>query len=692
MVFRVRPLVAAMAVVFPGVLPAGAQAAPPDARVLTAPAVVVTAERMQEPLTVVTDPKAPRQPIPAHDGADYLKTIPGFSVIRKGGTDGDPVLRGMAGSRLAILLDGQQILGGCGQRMDPPTAYVFPESYDRVTVLKGPQTVLYGPGNSAGTVLFERSIKRWERPGWKFDGSLTAGSFGRNDQVVDVRGGTPDFYAQGTATRSDSDDYRDGAGNKVHSAYTRWSTGAAFGWTPDDRTRLELSGLRSDGHAAYADRTMDGVKFDRENIGLKFETRAVSERIEKIEAQAYYNYVDHVMDNYSLRVRPAGTGFMVSNPDRRTTGARIAVGLRPVDALRLTVGVDLQQNIHTIRSAGSMMAAPDVGALGRVEDANFRNAGVFGEATWLFAESARVVGGLRMDDWRAQDMRSALALGTGMMAPTVANPTAGQTRNETLTSAFARYERDLADRSTVYAGIGRSSRFPDYWELFTTGREGADGVSAFGTKPEKNTQLDVGWIGQAGPVSLSVSGFYSNVNDFILIHSNVVRTTPNRTVSVTRNVDAHTYGGEVGAAWPFARNWKAEGSLAMVRGTNETDGTPLAQLPPYEARAGVHWKDGTWSAGSLLRVAAAQTRVDPNKGNIVGQDIGPTGGFAVFSMNVGYTPRKDVLVTAGVDNLFDRKYAEHISRAGAAVAGFTQTARVNEPGRVLWIRARFTFD
>jgi len=42
---------------------------------------------------------------------------------------------------------------------DPPTAYVYPAAYDQITVLKGPQTVLYGPGNSAGTVLFERSAK-----------------------------------------------------------------------------------------------------------------------------------------------------------------------------------------------------------------------------------------------------------------------------------------------------------------------------------------------------------------------------------------------------------------------------------------------------------------------------------------------------------------------------------------------------
>jgi outer membrane receptor protein involved in Fe transport len=54
----------------------------------TLPEVVVTAPAMEQPLVVTTDPRKPRQPIPAQDGAEYLKTIPGFSVIRKGGTDG----------------------------------------------------------------------------------------------------------------------------------------------------------------------------------------------------------------------------------------------------------------------------------------------------------------------------------------------------------------------------------------------------------------------------------------------------------------------------------------------------------------------------------------------------------------------------------------------------------------------------
>ena len=117
----IRPLV--LAIFAATVLPTFADNAELDTLVVTAPG-------MSETLKVTTDPKAPRQPIPASDGAELLKNIPGFSVIRKGGTDGDPMFRGMAASRLSILLDGETILGGCGSRMDPPTAYVFPEAYD----------------------------------------------------------------------------------------------------------------------------------------------------------------------------------------------------------------------------------------------------------------------------------------------------------------------------------------------------------------------------------------------------------------------------------------------------------------------------------------------------------------------------------------------------------------------------------
>jgi iron complex outermembrane receptor protein len=654
------------------------------ADVQTLDEVVVTAPQSEEPLTVRTNPKAPRQPVPAHDGADYLKTIPGFSVIRKGGTDGDPVLRGMAGSRVNILLDGQTILGGCGGRMDPPTAYVFPAAYDRITVLKGPQTVLYGPGNSAGVVLFEREVKRAEQAGANANGSIMLGSFGRNDLMAEVRAGSPDYYVQGSGTRSHADDYKDGTGNKVHSAYTRWSGNAAVGWTPADHTRLELSAAKSDGQAAYADRTVDGSKFARDNYGLKFEKKHLSSMVDAVEAQAYYNYVDHVMDNYSLRT--PGATFSAMNPDRKTTGGRIAATLPFGASSKVIVGVDTQSNTHTNRmvmGAASIAAAEAYKNAARAEDAQFRNTSLFGEGSHAVSERSRIIGGLRLDDWRATDNRAAMIM-RGMAM--VANPTSKQSRNETLSSGFLRYERDYP-ASTAYAGLGHTARAPDYWELIS--KESAATASAFNTSPERTTQLDIGMNFAGEGLSGSVSAFYSKVTDFILIQSGVMKGMT--AVSITRNIKATTYGAEAGLAYPLASNWKLNGSLAYVHGNNDTDGVALGQMPPLEARIGANYDDKVWSLGALLRLVSEQDRYSVNQGNIVGQDIGRTGGFGVFSLNGGWRPRKGAQLTAGVDNLFNRVYAEHISRAGSMVAGYTQTVRVNEVGRNVWVKGNIEF-
>jgi len=665
----------------------------------TLPEVVVTAPAMEQPLVVSTDPRKPRQPIPAHDGGDYLKTIPGFNVIRKGGTDGDPVFRGMAGSRLNILLDGQTILGGCGGRMDPPTAYVFPSAYDRITVLKGPQTVLYGPGNSAGTVLFERSHKRADQVGNHVEGSLTLGSFGRNDELLDVRSGGEKAYAQGTVTRSDANDYRDGNGQTVHSRYHRWSGNLALGFTPNESTRVEWSAAQSDGKAAYADRSVDGTKFARDNMALKADwTNPVRGVLHRMEAQIFRNYIDHVMDSYSMRVGNPASMMAAMNPDRTTTGGRVAGTLNISGMTQLQLGLDAQTNVHTGRTgaAPGLKGAYDLKP--RVEDANFRNHGVFGELSHQYSETGRVIGGLRVDWWKAQDRRATVDM-MGM----IPNPTQNQTRSDTLTSGFARYERDVMDSAgTVYAGLGHSERFPDYWELFN--KETATTRSAFNTRPEKTTQLDIGMTYGGDAVSTSLSGFYSKVSDYILIEQGCKNMMGVLTVglantcaagttltSMTRNIRATTWGGEASAAWRFAQQWKLDGSLAYVRGMNDTDGTPLAQISPLEGRVGTTYDNGTWTVGGLLRLVSAQDRFVANQGNIVGTDIGRTGGFGVFSLNGAWRISENAQISAGVDNLFDKNYAEHISRAGAMVAGFVQTTRVNEMGRNLWVKANVRF-
>ncbi len=653
--------------------------------------VVVTAPASKKPLTVKLNPKAPQQPLPAQDGAAFLKTIPGMSVIRKGGTDGDPMFRGMAGSRLGVLIDGHEVYGGCSARMDPPTAYIHPESFDKVILVKGP-TVAYGSGFSAGVVNFQHNNQNLAQPGTTAHASVTLGSAGRNDVELEGKTGSDKFFIHGSGTHADANDYKDGSGKTVHSSYTRWNTSLDMGWTPDQDTLVKLSVGKSDGKAAYADRSMDGAKFDRENAELSFEKRNVSPLVDKIEGQVFHSYVDHVMDNYSLRQASAPSmmnpkPFSIMNPDRTTDGARVAVTLNAGEKTKLTLGADTKTDIHGGRMNNATSAAQanaTNAASPRMEDMRFEQKGIFAEVNRSLSDSSRLKGGLRVDDYKAKDSRTFLD-----MNKTIANNTKGASVRKTLKSGFVRYEKDVADgKGTYYAGIGHTERYPDYWELRNLDTTTNNSVFQ-ADKPEKTNQLDVGRTWKAGKWSGSTSAFYNKIDNYQLVKSVPMGMMSNL---YTRNINAETYGMEADAAYQISDNWKGTVAASLVHGDNKTDNKPLAQQPAAEMKLGAEYDNKKQFFGAQLRLVAKQDRIDVGSGNIVGQDIGKTPGFGVFSINGGTRPRKGVLLSAGVDNLFNKTYAENISKGGAAVTGYTQTTRVNEPGRTVWLKATFDLN
>jgi iron complex outermembrane receptor protein len=641
--------------------------------------VVVTAPASANPLEVVLDPKAPQQPIPANDGASFLKNIPGFSLIRKGGTDGDPVLRGSAGSRLNILLDGMEFHGGCSARMDPPTAYVFPESYDEVTVIKGPQTVRYGNGNSAGVVLFDHNRDE-ERPGVSGFASVLGASFGRVDGVATARAASDKASLSATLTHAKSDDCKDGAGNKVHSAYERQSATMLGGFKLDANTRIDVDAVKSQGEAAYADRSVDGSLFDRESFGLALEKKNMSGSVKAVNARVYHSYIDHVMDNYSLRTN-AGTAmsYSIMNPDRTTEGARLSLDLA-AGGQDVQIGVDYKSDDHTgrMKMMGSLAEAQAVYSAERIPDYQSHFAGLFFEANGSSPLGGNLKYGMRFDQWKGERFNSMSGAFEG-------------SDSQSLTSGFMRLERVHPSMGmTSYVGLGYSERPMDYWEARQKG--GITSAGLVTLSPEKTLQLDTGAVWKGGKTTGSVSGFVGKVSDYILIDD--VGCTSTTGVGCSSNVDATRVGLEGDIRHRLAGGWSVWGSMAYVYAQNDTMNVPLAQTPPLEIKLGSDYTSGPWSAGGVLRAVARQDRIHYNYGTIVGLDRATaTPGFATFGINGSYKPGKSSQITFGIDNLFDRNYYEHISRADVAITGYTASTStaINEPGRTFWVKGQVKF-
>ena len=532
--------------------------------------MVITGVAQQSPIKVVTDPRIPRQPVPASDGADYLKTIPGFSALRSGGVNSDPVFRGMFGSRLKLLTNGGEMLGACPSRMDSPSSYISPETYDKLTVIKGPQTVLWGPGASAATILFEREPEYFEEPDYRLNSSVLVGSNRRFDRSIDGAVGSRLGYARVIANGSKAHDYNDGNGDRVPSRWNKWNTDLILGWTPTDDTLLELTAGTGDGESRYAGRGMDGTQFERESLGLRFKQTNLTDTWKALEAQVYYNYADHVMDNYKLRnpdpnaSMPPMRSAMASAVDRRTLGARVS-GTWQWDTVEVIAGVDAQKNEHRARKG----PGNSYKHMAWNKDAEFKQYGLFSELSWNMADDKRLISGLRLDRSSATDTRAQLCTGMGAC---LANPTANKERSKTLPSGFVRYEHDLqAIPATAYIGLGHSQRFPDYWELFSaTSTPIGGGMSPTGfqptafatTDPEKTTQVDFGIQYSDGPIEAWASGYVGHVRDYIMFN---YRQGGMMAMSNVSNIKARIMGGEFGAAYQFSDTIKGDMSLVGPR-------------------------------------------------------------------------------------------------------------------------------
>lgn len=381
------------------------------------------------------------------------------------------------------------------------------------------------------------------------------------------------------------------------------------------------------------------------------------------------------MDNYTRRPDPAANKFSAMNPDRETDGARVSIDLALNDQNALTLGADWRDETHTKRMKMNVLDAAAADAyknLPRTKDYESEIAGVFGELTHTLDPKSRVIGGLRMDQWDAEKF--------------YVSPTDGDTgnQNKTLKSGFVRYEKDLKDRTaTTYIGLGHNERAMDYWEAVQY-----DGITAHNLNPEKTNQIDAGILWKNNEMQGSLSAFYAKVDDYILIGEG------DPAPSASRNVDATRYGAEADAAYKLDNNLTLRGSLAYVHANNDTMNVPLAQTPPLEGTLGLDYQTGAWTLGGVVRMAAEQDRIHAGYGTVAGVDeTTATPGFTTLALNASYAPDESMRFSFGVDNVFDKTYAEHINQDYVNIAGYLvdTDARINEPGRSVWVKANLKF-
>lgn len=654
---------------------------------LSAPVVAEEILEVTRPLPVsavvsTQDAKA-IQVAPGSDGGDLLRAINGVSGSRMGGRGIDPTIRGQKQNQLNIILDGAYLYGGCPNRMDPPTTYTAAESYDRVTVIKGNRSVIYGPGGTGGTVLFER-----ERPLLDADtpyrGQVSAAYTGNSDTTnlsADLAAGGEQGYVRFVTEKADAGNYEDGNGDEVRSSYETESNALMAGVRLGERTWLEGSYEQVDEEdVLFPGAGMDSPYSDSETWRLKLDHTTDGGFIERVRAEVYRTDVDHLMDNHTLR--PLAAGMAMDAPTSSDTiGGRMLVDSR-IGGHELQWGVDHQENSRDASAiiASGMMA----GKVGGIQwpDVSIKQTGLFGEVKHYMAGGDLLKAGARYDHVRVDAGRTDEAFSGGGLKGKTPNQLYGDNADDRVRehnlSGFLTWTHRIDDQYRLESTLSRSVRTADATERYMAMGSWRGNPSL---DPEKHHQLELVLASETADLSWSLAGYYNRVDDYI-----------NRTAGLNdsgsnyENIDAVLYGLDFELAWQLNDNLQLRNGVAWVQGENKDDNTDLSQIPPLTATLALDYRRDALRAGVEWNLAAQQDDVCLAD-DCGGLDARHTPGYGVVNLNAGYDFNPSLSLSAGVNNLFDKAYAYHLNREDA----LGNSVQVNEPGRTGWVRltARF---
>lgn len=217
-----------------------------------APTVVVTASRVPLPsdevgsaVTVVTEEEIARKQVRLL--SDVLREVPGVALSRSGpvGAITQVRIRGAEANQTLVFIDGIEVNDPSGaNEFDLST--VLADDIERVEILRGPQSALYGSDAIGGVInIITKKGKGPAKARFRAEG----GSFETFNGAAGVSGGTATFdYAFGLAghsTEGVSAAPRE-EGGREEDGYNNLSANAKFGWRPSEIVEFEVFGRVSD--------------------------------------------------------------------------------------------------------------------------------------------------------------------------------------------------------------------------------------------------------------------------------------------------------------------------------------------------------------------------------------------------------------------------------------------------------------
>lgn len=687
--------------------PVAAATATADDAAVELDAIVVVASRAPEPLaqvqasvTVVERDRMEREL--AQDIDDLVRYVPGVRVdadANRFGRQGFSI-RGLGGNRVRVEIDGVPVPDAfaVGQFAAAGRDLADLEAIERVEILRGPASTLYGSDALAGIVALrtrspEDLLARGDgtrhagvRAGWagrddsRLLGASWAGATANGWEAMALYA-RRDGHETGNLAWREQDaanpaDYRRESflGKLVRDAgeHGRWTLILDHG---EQSQRTDVRSQRfAPGRFATTYRLDADDRAERDRVSVQGEWTSPVPWLDRLELFAYAQRSDVRQDSAQYRLPDRATPFESLRWRRFDHGQREA-GIDLVGQSRgeflgarhwQVFGIELERTrysglrdgIETNLATGATSAV----ILGErfpvrdFPDSEARRIALFWQDEIRYGRLS-VVPGLRWERYRLDAEPDALFVED---YPDIATVDVGE--DNIAPRLGLRWS--LSQRASLFAQYARGFRAPPFSDvnigLFLPSfnyevRPNPD------LRPETSRGLEAGfrWHGEA--LQATLSAYENRYRDLIESRANLgidpasgalVFQSVNRDRARIRGIEAEA-GIDFGAWRGSLDGWRLRAAAAWSRGDDTARDVPLNSIDPASLVLGLGYdaRDGRWGAELVGTGVRRKTRIDAGAGPLFAPP-----GHASFDLLAWYAPHERVRVNLGVFNLGDRRY------------------------------------
>jgi iron complex outermembrane receptor protein len=604
---------------------------------ITATAVATEARRIAQPTAVLSGAEL-RRANSASLG-ETLQEIPGVRSLSMTTGIGKPVIRGLTNNRVVTLANGQRTETQQWGHDHSPN--VESADAERLEVVKGPASVLYGSDALGGVVNVVRRPLPVAQPGERVVRGRMASAWNSaalspsltlvGEGASAAGAGSVGWRLSGTGRRAL--DLRTPSGPVSNTGNVTGYTEGALGWN-GVRADVTATGSLRDERIQVADDPVTSPDYTgRQQIRTTRGTVDANlhrggQRLQ-LQVGVEQNRRAEFGDE---RTRDISLGLLSG-----TTSGFLHWHHTPFGGATGVIGIAVQDTRFT--TFGNETLIPDNRA----------------RALGVYALEQRTVGDLALSAGVRQDWRTLSTPGNRVLEL----PPTDRAFSATTGTVGAVY-RPTAPVS-VAVNVARGFRAPSASDLFANGFH--EGTRAFeigraDLRVESSVNLDAALRLRTSRVTGELTGYVNRIRDYIYLTPVGLPGRALDSLQIEQG-NARLVGAEAGATVALTRTLSLQGTADVVHATNTSDNTALPFVPPPRAVLTVRWDEKAPGRHASLSSEwnARQTRTFRD-------DFAPAS-WGVVSATSGWsrpTPRGLVHVDLSVRNVFNTRYRDFMSR------------------------------